>query len=147
MVWLGIILIIVAVGLIVAEFFTGSGFLAAGGVAALIAGLVLLTTSNSMLVQVNWWVTIPIIILIIAFLAFIVWRVVKTHKTKIQTGKEEMVGNIATVKQELDPEGTVLYEGELWTARSSSGKIEPGEEVVITKVERLNLTVMKKSTL
>jgi membrane-bound ClpP family serine protease len=53
MVWLGIILIIIAVGLIVGEFFTGSGLLAAGGIAALIAGLVVLTTSGSVLVQVN----------------------------------------------------------------------------------------------
>lgn len=35
MVWLGIVLLVVAVGLIVAEFFTGSGLLAAGGVVAL----------------------------------------------------------------------------------------------------------------
>ncbi len=145
MVWLGIILIIIAVGLIVSEFFTGSGLLAAGGVAALIAGLVVLTTSGSVLVQVNWWVTVPIIVLLMALLAFVVWRVVRTHQAKIQTGKEDMVGNIAIVKKALDPDGMVFFEGELWSARSASGKIDVGEEVIITRVERLNLIVAKKT--
>ena len=144
MIWLGIILIVIAVGLIVAEFFTGSGFLAVGGVAALVAGLIVIFTSGSVLVQVNWWVTGPILILIIGFIAFVVWRVVATHQTKVQTGREDMVGKTAIVRETLNPEGMVFYEGELWSARSSSGAIEPGEEVVITRVERLVLVVTKK---
>jgi membrane-bound ClpP family serine protease len=144
--WLGIILIIIAAGLIIAEFFTPSGLLGGIGVAALIAGLVILNTNESAVLQINWWATIPIIILIFALLAFIVWRVVKTHQFKVQTGKEEMIDKIAIVKTPLNPDGMVLYQGELWSARSSAGKIEVGEEVVITKVERLNLTVAKKET-
>jgi membrane-bound serine protease (ClpP class) len=90
-------------------------------------------------------VTVPVIILLLALLAFVVWRVVRTHHTKIQTGKEEMVGNVAIVKKALDPDGMVFLEGELWSAKSTSGKIDVGEEVVITRVERLNLIVAKKT--
>jgi len=44
----------------------------------------------------------------------------------------------------MDPRGTVLIQGEHWVAISDKGRIEPGEEVIITKVEGLKLRVMKK---
>jgi membrane-bound ClpP family serine protease len=38
----------------------------------------------------------------------------------------------------------VLFKGELWTAVSEKGRVEPGEEVSITKVDSLKLYVTKK---
>jgi membrane-bound ClpP family serine protease len=38
----------------------------------------------------------------------------------------------------------VLVEGELWTAKSEDDNIAPGEEVIVTKVENLNLWVKRK---
>jgi membrane-bound ClpP family serine protease len=38
----------------------------------------------------------------------------------------------------------VLVEGEHWTAIVDKGKVEPGEEVTVTKVEGLKLVVTKK---
>jgi membrane-bound serine protease (ClpP class) len=146
MVWLGIVLLVVAVGLIVAEFFTGSGLMAAVGIVALIAGLVVLFTGGTIVSQADLWVIVLILVLVLALVVFIVWRVVKTHQTKVQTGREDMVGNIAVVRTALDPEGTVFYQGELWSARSDAGTIESGEEVIITKVDRLNLLVTRKET-
>jgi membrane-bound serine protease (ClpP class) len=144
MIWLGIVLIIVAIGLIVGELFTGSGLLLGLGVAALIFGLVVLFTLGSLLVQINWWLVGPLLVLVIGLIAFIIWRIIRTHHEKVTTGKEDMLGNTAIVKESLDPEGTVLYEGELWNAISSSGKILPGDEVIITAVDRLRFTVTKK---
>jgi membrane protein implicated in regulation of membrane protease activity len=40
----------------------------------------------------------------------------------------------------------VFVEGELWTATSEAGRIEAGEEVIVTKVEGLKLKVNKKQT-
>jgi len=56
-----------------------------------------------------------------------------------------MIGKIAIAKTPLDPTGTVLTQGELWTAASEGGRVAPGEEVIITKVEELKLWVAKKS--
>ena len=42
------------------------------------------------------------------------------------------------------PEGTVFFQGEYWNAVSRSGRIEPGEEVVIEQIEGLKLYVIKK---
>jgi membrane-bound serine protease (ClpP class) len=56
-----------------------------------------------------------------------------------------MIGKEAVAQTTLDPKGTVLAEGELWTAIAEDSKIEPGEEVTIIKVEGLKLWVTKKS--
>jgi membrane-bound ClpP family serine protease len=55
-----------------------------------------------------------------------------------------MIGTIATAKTPLDPTGTVLAQGELWTATSEGDRVAPGEEVVISKVEALKLWVTRK---
>jgi membrane-bound serine protease (ClpP class) len=54
------------------------------------------------------------------------------------------VGKIAVVKTPLSPRGMVFLEGENWTAVSEEGRVEPGEEVVVTGVNNLVLSVVKK---
>jgi membrane-bound ClpP family serine protease len=90
----------------------------------------------------------PIIIAIVfavAFIIFVIYAIVKGQKLKLSAGIEDMIGKEAVVQTALNPKGTVLAEGELWTAIAEGSKIEPGEEVIITKVEGLKLWVTKKS--
>jgi membrane-bound ClpP family serine protease len=56
-----------------------------------------------------------------------------------------MIGKVALAKTPLDPTGTVLAQGELWTATTEKDRIERGEEVIISKVEELKLWVTRKS--
>jgi membrane-bound serine protease (ClpP class) len=85
------------------------------------------------------------IVLAVAFIIFIIYAIVKGQKLKLSAGVEDMIGKEAVVQKTLDPKGTVLAEGELWTAIAEDSKIEAGEEVTITKVEGLKLWVTKKS--
>jgi len=90
----------------------------------------------------------PIIIAIVfavAFIIFVIYAIVKGQRQKLSAGIEEMIGKEAVAQTTLDPKGTVLAEGELWTAIAEGSKIGPGEEVTITKVEGLKLWVTKKS--
>jgi membrane-bound serine protease (ClpP class) len=90
----------------------------------------------------------PIIIAIVfavAFIIFVIYAIVKGQRQKLSAGVEDMIGKEAVAQTTLDPKGTVLAEGELWTAIAEDSKIEPGEEVTITKVEGLKLWVTKKS--
>ena len=90
----------------------------------------------------------PIIIAIVfavAFIIFVIYAIVKGQKRKLSAGVEDMIGKKAVAQTPLDPTGTVLAGGELWTAIAEDSKIEPGEEVTITKVEGLTLWVTKKS--
>ena len=84
-------------------------------------------------------------IVVAAFLGFAVTRVIKAHRRQASTGREELVGKTAVVKVALAPEGMVFYNGERWTAVSETGRVEPGEEVTITKVAGLKLYVAKKT--
>ena len=93
-------------------------------------------------------ITGPIIIAIIfavAFIIFVIYAIIKSQKRKLATGKDDMIGKIAITQTTLNPKGTVLAEGELWTAIAEGSKIKADEEVIISKVEGLKLWVIKKS--
>jgi membrane-bound ClpP family serine protease len=93
-------------------------------------------------------ITGPIIVAIVfgvAFVVFVIYAIVKGQRRKLSVGVEEMIGKEAVVQTTLNPKGTVLAEGELWTAIAEDSTIEPGEEVIITKVEGLKLWVTKES--
>ncbi len=90
------------------------------------------------------WLILIIAIIIAVLLVFVVIWSVRAHQRKISAGKEELVGRTAVVEVALEPKGIVLVEGERWTAIGDKGRIEPEEEVIITKVDGLKLMVTKK---
>ena len=94
--------------------------------------------------NVNPWTIIVIAIIIIIVLVFVVIWSVRAHQKQVSAGKEDLVGKTAVVDIALEPKGVVLVEGERWTAITDSGRAEPEEEVIITKVEGLKLRVTKK---
>ncbi len=141
----GILLMLLAFGLFIAEFFTPTfGILTAGGITALVLGSLLLFPGRAPLFQVNPWLIASITILFVAFFLFVIQRVIKAHRGQATTGWEELIGKPATVKVALAPEGQVLFRGEHWIAVSEEGTVEPGEEVIINKVDSLKLYVTKK---
>lgn len=80
-----------------------------------------------------------------AIFVFVVFAIIRAHRSPITTGKEGMIGQVAVARTRLDPSGTVFVEGALWAATTEGDRIEPGEEVIITKVEGLKLKVVKKT--
>ena len=94
--------------------------------------------------QIDPWVIVLVIICIIAFIAVtIIWGIL-AHRHQVSVGREDLVGKTAEVKVALEPKGVVFVEGERWAAISEKGRVEPGEEVIITKVDGLKLWVTKK---
>jgi len=90
------------------------------------------------------WLWVVIVIVIVVLLVFVVIWSVRAHQRKVAAGKEELVGRTAVVEIALEPKGVVFVEGERWTAIADKGRVEPEEEVIITKVEGLKLRVTKK---
>jgi len=143
--WGGIALILLAVGLFIAEYFTTSfGLLTAGGIASLVMGSLILF-SYSPGIEVNRGLIAGVAVGITAFAIFVVGAIIRGQRRRKATGAEGMIGKTAIAKTPLDPTGTVLTHGELWTAASEGARVAPGEEVIITKVEELKLWVAKKS--
>jgi len=60
------------------------------------------------------------------------------------TAPESIVGSEGFVQQDLAPEGYVQVRGELWKASSAGGVVKKGEEVIITGIDGLKLTVTRK---
>jgi membrane-bound serine protease (ClpP class) len=143
--WGGIALILLAVGLFIAEYFTTTfGVLTAGGVASLVIGSLILF-SHSPGVEVNRGLIAGVAVVFAAFAVFVLGAIIRGQRRRKATGAEGMIGTTAIAKTPLDPTGTVHAEGELWAASSEGGKVAPGEQVTITKVEGLRLWVAKKS--
>ncbi len=143
--WGGIALILLAVGLFVAEYVTESfGLLTTGGAIALVMGSLILF-SHSPGIEVHRGLIVGVTAGITAFAVFVIGAIVRGQRRRKATGAEGMIGRTALAKTPLDPTGTVLVQGELWTAAAEGGTVSPGEEVVITKVDELKLRVKKKS--
>ncbi|MDP2729668.1 MAG: nodulation protein NfeD [Dehalococcoidales bacterium] len=141
----GILLIVLAFALFIAEMFTSTfGILTAGGIASLVLGSLLLFPGRIPLFQINPWLIAGSAIFITAVFAFIIQRVIKAQHSQSTTGWEELIGKPARVEVALAPEGMVLFRGERWKAISESGRVEPKEEVIITRMDNLKLYVTKK---
>jgi len=143
--WGGILLILLAFGLFIGELLTTTfGLFTAGGITALVLGSLILFPGGGTLFQISPWLIAVVVILVAAFFAFAIQRIIRAHHRQAYTGREELIGKTAIVKVALEPEGMVLFKGERWTAISEKGRVKPGEEVIITKVEGLKLYVTKK---
>ena len=94
--------------------------------------------------QIDPWLIVIVVIGIVAFLAFTIIYGIRAHRRQVSAGREDLIGKVAEVNTVIDPKGTVFIEGERWVAISDKGRVEPGEEVIITKVEGLKLWVTKK---
>ena len=90
------------------------------------------------------WLNIIIIISIIGFIAASIYYGIRAHLSQALSGREELVGKSAEVATALEPKGQVFIQGERWKAILDEGQAQPGEEVLITKVDGLKLWVTKK---
>ena len=93
---------------------------------------------------INPWVIIVAVILVVASLVFVIIFGIRAHRQQASAGREELIGKTAEVSTVMEPKGTVFIQGEHWAAILDKGRVEPGEEVIITKVEGWKLRVTKK---
>ena len=94
--------------------------------------------------QIDPWLIAIVIICVVAFFAVAVIWGIRAHRRRVAAGREDLVGKTAEVKIALEPKGVVFIQGERWTAVLEKGRVEPGEEVIITKIDGLKLHVTKK---
>ncbi len=137
----GLALVVIGIGLIIAEFFFPTfGSLGVGGLIAFVVGSLILFDSdvpgmNIALPLIAGVATVGgLIIIAIVYLA--------THSLRrpVVTGVQGMIGEQAEVVADFTGKGRVRYGGELWNARSSS-TLRAGQTARIVKVEGLTLWV------
>lgn len=140
-----VLLIVLAVVFFVLEaMFTSHGVLAAGGVAAMVIGAMMLIESPPIPeLRVRWELALAVAVPF-AFLSVLFLRLMlKSRRWAVVTGKEELVGATGEVRQEIGGDrakGLVLISGELWRATAAE-RIAVGQVVRVTSVDGLILRV------
>jgi membrane-bound serine protease (ClpP class) len=141
--WWAVVLLVLALGLIVAEFVVHShGALAVTGLALLVVGaLNLIDAAQAPGVLVAVWVIVLVGLALATIVALGVWLAFRSRSQPVATGQEAMIGKLAEVRQRLDPDGMVFVEGALWQAISENGPAEVGDWVRVSAVHELRLVV------
>lgn len=145
----GVALVVLALGLFVAEAFTPSfGVLALGGTVALVFGLMMTfkdTTPRAFIVEA--WPVLLVAGLTLGVALLGAWRTVQLSRRKPVTGVESMIGTEAVAESGLSPEGKVFAEGTLWSAELVPGEapVAPGAPVEIVAMVGLRLVVRAKN--
>ena len=141
----GVALIVLAVGFFVFEAMTPvNGILAAGGVIAMVLGIVILVDTDVPELQIGWFPAVAITLPFAAISVFLLHLAVRSFRFKVATGTEAMVGETGEARTELNPDGKVFVHGEIWNARSSSA-VASGQRVRVVAVDGMHLEVEPRS--
>jgi membrane-bound serine protease (ClpP class) len=142
----GLALILIGLGLLVAEaFVTSFGFLTIGGMLCLVFGGLMLVDSPGGFVRVSGWVVIPVALATAAITVFLVTSILRSSRGRSYSGGEALLQKQAIAQTAFAAErgmhrGQVMTHGELWQAVS----VEPvaaGQAVVVEKRDGLTLYV------
>jgi len=140
---LGVALLVLAFALIIAETqLPTGGFLGVAGVAALIAGGLLLFDTTETEPSINPWVVVLVALPLGGATILVGERVMAARRRPVATGEESLAGSVGVVRTAIDPLGQVYIGGALWRARSvDESPIEAGYRVVVMAVDGLTLLV------
>jgi len=140
----GVLLIILGIVFFVLEIkVTSYGLLTLGGIAAMTLGGLLLVKTDAPFMQVSLSFLLPTVITAAAIMFAMAWLAMKARRRVPVTGKESMVGEIATAKTDVAPHGQVFLHGELWDAVSEQ-PIKRGDEAEVRSIEGLTLKVVPR---
>jgi membrane-bound serine protease (ClpP class) len=143
--WAGVLLILVAVGLFVAELHTGVGALAGCALVALVVGSLLLYSPSAAGrgVSLSPWIVAGMSTLVATFFLVVVRATLRARRLAVRTGIPALTGRSGVATSELTPAGTVRVDSEVWSAESEGGPIHAGEHVRVTGAAGVTLRVTK----
>ncbi|MEX1033223.1 MAG: nodulation protein NfeD [Cellvibrionaceae bacterium] len=141
--YLGLGLIIVGLGLMVAEAFAPSfGVLGFGGAVAFVIGSIVLMDTELPAYQIALPIILALAVASAALLIFVLSMVLKSHKQAVVSGVDGLIGQTGNVEQISGGRPLVRVQGELWHV-DSSAPLSVGDQVVVRDVHGLELSVDK----
>lgn len=137
----GLALMIVGIGLIMAEAFVPSfGALGIGGIAAFIFGAIMMFDSGIPGYGISITFVVSFAVIAGLLLLWMISYLVKLRRRGAVTGKESILGSTATAMESFAGAGRVWLEGAPWAAVSKV-PIEKDQQVVVTAIDGLKLEV------
>jgi membrane-bound serine protease (ClpP class) len=119
------------------------GALTIGGIISMILGSLLLFESPLPYMRASLEVIIMIAAATALFFLVALGFALRAHKRKVTTGDKGMMDEAGVARTDLDPEGDVFVQGELWKAQADQ-PIKKGEKIVVTGMEGFTLKVTRK---
>ncbi len=145
-----VVLILVGVGLLVAEgYVTAHGAAGLGGAACVVIGTLFFIDRSSPdyhfdpgALSISPWVVWPTPIALALVLGFMAWKIASARRRPLQLGVGGLLGAEGSALSEVGPRGgEVFVHGEYWQARSDA-EIPKGSRVRVSAVEGLTVTVV-----
>ena len=141
----GLALLVVGIGLIIAEALSPSfGILGAGGLAAFMMGGIMLFDSELDAFRIGWPVLLAVGVIGGGFILVTVTLAMRIRQQSVTTGTGRMRGQHGIVLADFSASGQVRVAGEIWQA-SCPTSLSKGDRVVVTAVDGLTLSVKKES--
>lgn len=141
----GLLLLLLGVGLLVAEaFYTSYGILGIGGLIAFVLGSLFLVDRS----QTNQLVNRPMIAGAAAGLAAIIlglgWLIARDRRARARTGREGLIGEVGEVRDKIAPgaPGRIFVHGEHWRAVADE-MIDRGMRARVTAVDGMEVRVAR----
>ena len=132
--YVGLILILLAIGLFILEIKVQSyGILSAGGIIAMVIGSIMLIDAPIPELRPSLKFIIPVAVGLSLIFIFLIFIAVRALANRVHTGKEGLIGEIGVAQSDLTPRGKVFVHGELWNAEADQ-EIPKGEEVQVVEV-------------
>ncbi|MFI5118528.1 MAG: nodulation protein NfeD [Terriglobales bacterium] len=123
--------------------FATHGVLGLGGIVLLTLGGLLLVDGPIPQMRVQLWTALGVSVPLGIITVFLMTIALRARRSKVVTGLQGMIGAVGEARTDIDPEGKVFVQGELWNAHARS-RVGLGEHVVVRKVEGLELEVEKR---
>ena len=123
--------------------FATHGILGLGGIVLLTLGGLLLVDGPIPQMRVQLWTALGVSVPLGLITVFLMTIALRARRSKVVTGMQGMIGAVGEARTDIDPEGKVFVQGELWNAHAPS-RVGIGEHVVVRKVEGLELEVEKE---
>ena len=142
----GLLLIGLAVIFFILEIKVVSyGLLTVAGAVALFLGSLMLFDSPLPFMRLSLWVMLPVVVLMTAAIASMVYYTARMYKKRPVSGMEGIVGAEGVVAEDMESpgeEGKVFIDGEYWNAVSEM-PVKKGERIKVKDIKGLLLTIVK----
>jgi membrane-bound serine protease (ClpP class) len=137
----GLALLLLGIGLMVAEAFVGAfGALGIGGLVAFIMGSIMLMREDVPGFRVAWELVGSVALFFGVTFMLLTAYVMRARRRPVATGREQMIDSTGPVLEWQGGRGRVRVHGELWHARSTS-PLHPGQQVRVKRIDGLTLDV------
>lgn len=139
--YVGVALIMLGIGFVIAEIFVSSyGALGVGGAIAFVVGSVMLMDTDVPEFRLPLGLIAGVSVVSVGLLLVIVAMALKARSRPVVSGVEQMLGSDGEVIEDFNGSGWVRVHSENWKAVSQS-PLQRGQKVKVTAVNGLELSV------